>query len=180
MSMPFRWGVTSEECALSFPCDRFLQPSCATYFRGTTARAAPETIFRWLCQLRVAPYSYDWIDNLGRQSPRRLIQGLDELAAGQTMMFLFEVIEFERNRHITVRQKPKTLGALVFSEVVVSYLIVPQAENTCRLLVKVGVRHPPAPVGWLTRALLPWGDLLMMRRQLLNFRQLAEASARGG
>lgn len=129
--------------------------------------------------MKVAPYSYDWIDNLGRQSPQSLIRGLEDLATGQTMMFFFEVIDFERSRHITVRQRPKTVGALIFGDVVVSYLIVPHAQNACRLLIKAAIQHPPAPIGWLTRILLPWGDLIMMRRQLLNFKQLAEGSLHG-
>ena len=174
MPIPIHWGVTPEECSLAFPCDRFSQPSYAAYFRGITIRATPEKIFRWLCQMKAAPYSYDWIDNLGRRSPQGLIPGLDDLAAGQTMMFFFEVIDFEHGRHVTVRQKAKTVGALVFSDAVVSYLIAPQAGDACRLLIKAAIRHPASPMGWLTRILLPWGDLVMMRRQLLNFKRLAE------
>jgi hypothetical protein len=179
MPIPNHWGVDPQECSSPFPCDRFSQPSYTAYYRGITIQAAPGTVFRWLCQMKAAPYSYDWIDNFGRQSPQTLTPGLDHLANGQTMMFIFEVIDFERDRHITLRQKPKTLGALVVGDVVVSYLIVAQAPKTCRLLIKVAMRHPRPPLGWLTRAVLPWGDLVMMRRQLLNFKRLAEALEHG-
>jgi len=40
----------------------------AVYFRGVTIRTGAPAIFRWLCQVRVAPYPYDWIDNGGRRS----------------------------------------------------------------------------------------------------------------
>lgn len=179
MPIPFDWGIAPEERSISFPCDRFAQLSYAAYYRGVTINAAPETIFRWLCQLRVAPYSYDCIDHLGRRSPQELIPGLDDLSIGQTMMFVFELIDFERNQHITVRHKPKTIGSRVFGDVLASYLIVPQAHDSCRLLVKVAIKYPTAPMGWLTRALLPWGDLIMMSRQLLSFRQLAERTNYG-
>ena len=69
MPIPSRWGVTPEECSRTFPGDRFTQPSYTAYYRGITIRASPETVFRWLCQMKAAPYSYDWLDNLGRQSP---------------------------------------------------------------------------------------------------------------
>ena len=42
--------------------------------------------------------------------------------------------------------------------------------------VKIAVRYPPPPHGWLVRLLLPWGDWIMMRKQLQNLKRLAEAS----
>ena len=45
-------------------------------------------LFRWLCQLRVAPYSYDWIDNDGQPSADRIIPELQQLQGGDQILML--------------------------------------------------------------------------------------------
>ena len=82
-SLSQTWGTDSQERQLNFPCDHFISTPDAAVFRGVTIHAQPEIIFRWLCQMRVAPYSYDWIDNGGRQSPRELVPGLEQLATAR-------------------------------------------------------------------------------------------------
>jgi hypothetical protein len=59
------WGTTAAERGLSFACDRYLVEPQGVYFRGISVAAPPKVMFRWLCQLRIAPYSYDWLDNPG-------------------------------------------------------------------------------------------------------------------
>ncbi len=158
---------------MPFPCDRLLSTYDSAYFRGVTVRARPETVFRWLCQLRVAPYAYDWADNWGRRSPRRLIPGLDQLELGQKLLIGFRLVDFERGRHLTIEGDARHV--LVFGNMVATYLAAPAAEG-CRLLVKVLARYPRGPHGWMWRRVLPWGDLWMMRKQLLTFKELAEAT----
>jgi hypothetical protein len=173
-----RWGATPDEAAEEFPCDRLCASADAAYLRAVTVRAAPATVFRWLCQLRVAPYSYDWVDNLGRRSPRALTPGAERLAAGQTVMTIFELRAFEPDRSLTVVNKVRRGGRALFGEVWVTYRVVPATDGASRLTAKVLVRHPPGLAGRLMRAVLPAGDLLMMRRQLLNLGALAEREER--
>src|SRR5262249_57530164 len=94
------------------------------------------------CQLRAAPYSYDWIDNWGRRSPRTLTPGLEHLAIGQSMMRVFTVVDFARDRHVTLRVKHAARAFSLFGDVAVTYLILPEALERCRLLVKALVRYP--------------------------------------
>jgi len=171
---PYTWGSTAAERARRFPCDGLVEPAEELFFRAVDVDAPAAVLFRWLCQLRVAPYSYDWIDNLGRRSPRRLVPGLDALAVGQRVMTFFELVDFERDRHVTARART-AFGALA-----ASYVVVPVSPTACRLIVKLVVRYPAGPLGWLARRLLPWGDLVMMRKQLLTLKSLAEATARTG
>ena len=172
------WGSTAQERALEFACDRFVAEPHDALYRAVTVNASPALLFRWLCQLRTAPYSYDWIDNLGRQSPRRLTPGLDRLQVGQRIMTVFRLAAFEPDRHITA---VFDRAASLLGELAVTYLIVPETEERCRLVVKIAVAYPRAPIGAAMRALLPAGDLVMMRRQLLTLKDLAErdVAARG-
>jgi hypothetical protein len=170
------WGTTAAERELVFPCDRLIARPDGTFFRGVTIEAPARIIFRWLCQMRVAPYSYDWLDNGGRQSPRELTVGLEELASGQTVMRIFDLVDFARNEQLTIRLKPQSPSSKVFGDIAVSYLIIPTSGLSCRLVVKLVVKNPYGIRGRLMGAFLPWGDLIMMRRQLLNFKRLAEES----
>ena len=177
MSVAYTWGTEEAERRLPFPCDRSVEQAEAAYFRGITVRASPETLFRWLCQMRAAPYSYDWIDNGGRRSPRTLTPGLEALAVGQSVMRIFTLVDFAKNRHLTLRIKHGTGAFGLFGDLAITYLIVPESPERCRLLVKIVVRYPRGLRGALMRWGLPWGDLVMMRRQFLNLKALAEASS---
>ena len=175
-SSVYFWGSTAEERQAPFPCDRHVPEGGEALFRAVDVEAPPQILFRWLCQLKTAPYSYDWIDNFGRQSPRRLIPGIERLEVGQHAMTYFEIVDFSENQHLTLRlTNPGT--AIWFGQLAVSYVIKPRGEEGSRLLVKLLVRYPRAPLGWAMRAILPWGDLIMMRKQLLTLKGLAEARA---
>jgi hypothetical protein len=171
------WGTVAAERELSFPCDGVIPNPAETLFRGITINAPAGIVFRWLCQMRVAPYSYDWLDNGGRSSPPNLSPGLDQLAEGQTMMQIFKLVSFARDEHMTIQMKPRSPSSKLFGDIVVSYTIRPQSKRSCRLVVKIVGNYPTGLWGRLMSVVLPWGDLVMMRRQLLNFKALAEDSA---
>jgi hypothetical protein len=169
-----RWGTTAAERALSFPGDEPQDRGCDVLHRGISVRALPAVVYRWLCQLRVAPYSYDWIDNRGRRSPRTLTDGLDRLERGQTVMSIFRLEDFSTGEQITVATPADGRGARLFGRTRVTYWARPDDAGGTRLLVKLRVHYPAGLRGRVLRGLLPWGDLVMMRRQLMNLRDRAE------
>lgn len=157
-----RWGVTESETARSYPCDDFVPAPTLQAWRGVCIEAPADAVWPWLAQVRLAPYAYDWIDNLGRRSPDHLM-GLPEPEVGDRFTTacgreLGRIVSVETGRQLT----GTIMGAFM------SYVLVPQ-EGQTRLLLKVVMRT----ARW--RALmLSAGDLVMARRQLLNFKQLAE------
>jgi hypothetical protein len=166
----YEWGSRPDERAESFPCDRLLAAPEEQLFRAVDVDAPASTVYRWLCQLRAAPYSYDRLDNRGRRSPGALTPGLERLEAGQRVMRIFRLVEFEPERSITVLSEGR-----IFGRVACTYRAQPTAPARSRLLVKMLIAYP-TPGGRLMRLVLPAGDLVMMRRQLLNLKALAEES----
>jgi hypothetical protein len=167
----YTWNSLPEERGASYPCDRYLGASDVVAFRAVDIDAPANVAFRWLCQLRVAPYSYDWIDNFGRRSPRVLTAGLERLHVGQPVMTIFRLAEFEPDRSLTICHTGR-----VFGRVAVTYQINSTGAQGCRLVVKLLVSLPRSPLRRLLGPVLAAGDLIMMRRQLLNLKALSEAS----
>jgi len=172
VSIARHWGTTEAERALAYPCDGFVERIAAACWRGVTVRADAATIFRWLCQLRVAPYSYDWIDNGGRRSPQALTPGLEQLEVGQPVMRLFDLVAFEPERSLTLRTRH--LAESRWPTIAVSYVLRPGPPGTTRLLAKLAIQTRPGLLYTLVTHALMLGDLVMMRRQLLNLKGLAE------
>ena len=166
------WHSTPQERMAAWPCDHVLSDADAALFRAVDVRAPVAVVFRWLCQLRVAPYSYDLIDNLGRRSPRALTPGLDDLAIGQRVMTIFELVGFDRDNHITMRST-----RALFGDVAVTYRVRTAGGGT-RLTVKLLVRHRRDPLGIVMSKVLPVGDLVMMRKQLRTIAALAQRETR--
>jgi hypothetical protein len=168
------WGTTVQEQQEALPCDA-LVPDGEVLTRAVTAAAPVDLAFRWLCQLQVAPYSYDTLDNGGRRSPQELTPGADHLRRGDRWMTIFTLADFDAGSHLTLRIR--AMRGL-FGDVAVTYSVRPAPEGT-RLLMRLVWRTPgPGPLGRLSALLLGPGDLVMARRQLLNLKALAERDAR--
>ncbi len=164
------WRSTPTERAESFSCDELVSRPDLELYRAVEIEAEPASVFRWLCQLREAPYSYDLLDNRGRRSPQRLTPGLERLQAGQRVMRVFRLVCFEQDRSLTVLSEGR-----LFGRVACTYRITANTPGCSRLLVKLLVARPAGARAWWARAaVLAPGDLVMMRRQLLNLKQLSE------
>lgn len=160
-----RWGVTDDEVGRHYPCDDIVPAPVLQAWRGVTVSASAEQVWPWVGQIRLAPYSYDWIDNLGRRSPQELL-GLADPAPGEHFTLaggrpLGRILTVEPTQQLTSR----IMGA------VMSYVLVPSVGST-RLLLKVVV----AGNRWLA-PFVSVGDLIMARRQLLNLKRLTEQSS---
>jgi hypothetical protein len=133
-------------------------------WRGVTVVTPPSAVWPWLRQLRYAPYSYDWLDNGTRRSPRVLLD-IPDPQAGEAFSCVARkfnvgrVMSTEPGKHITA----SVMGALM------SYVLLPEGEGT-RLLLKIVLPGRP----WYGPG-LALGDWPMARRQLLNLKALAES-----
>lgn len=178
MDLPRNWGARPAELAAAYPCDGLLGPAAEPWLRAVTVAADPPEVFRWLCQLKVAPYSYDLLDNLGRRSPRTLTPGAERLAAGQRVMTIFELVSFEQDRELTLLlTTPWAVRA--FGGFALTYRVSALGPGRSRLVAKLMAGRHSGPLGAARLRMMAWGDLLMMRRQLLTLRELAEAGATG-
>lgn len=171
---PWNWQASPIEQAAEYPCDQFVTGPVAACFRATDAAADPAEVFRWICQLRVAPYSYDLLDNFGRTSPRRLVPDLVDLEVGQTFMTIFRLVDFTPDCQVTL-QLHDPASRRIFGDLAVTYLVQPAGSGS-RLVAKLVLAADPGALQGARRYLLAWGDLVMMQKQLRTLAGLASHS----
>jgi hypothetical protein len=158
-----RWGVRDSDTARSYPCDDFVAAPTLQAWRGVHIDAPATAVWPWVAQVRLGPYSYDWIDNLGRRSPQELA-GLPEPRVGEN----FTTVGGRQFGRIVSVHSETQLTATIMGAFM-SYVLVPEDHRTTRLLLKVVMRT----ARWKA-PLVSVGDLIMARRQLLNFKRLIE------
>ena len=66
-----------------------------------TIDASPAVVYRWVCQLSLAPYSLRLDRQLGRRSPEHLTPGADDVKLGQRML-TGPVVDIVAGEQITV------------------------------------------------------------------------------
>jgi hypothetical protein len=161
-----RWGVSDAEVARHYGCDDVVPEPTLEAWRGVTVHADPGRVWARVRQLRVAPYSYDLVDNLGRRSPREL-RDVPEPRPGDPFT---RAVGRDQGRVVAVVPGEELTARIMGAHM--SYAVLPQGSTT-RLVLKVvmGAHRWMAPA-------VSVGDLVMARKQLLNLKGLAEADQR--
>lgn len=169
---PYAWNVTEAECAAHYPCDDLTEGSDHALYRAIDIDAPPAHVYRWLKQLRLAPYSYDWLDNFLVPSPRTLRLRTSTISIGDRMMHVFRLLAFDEGRTLTLGVRSR-LAAALFGTLVGTYVVSPRA-NGARLVVKVLIRYPRSVYGRAMRVPMPHIDLFMTKKQLRTLKAFAE------
>jgi hypothetical protein len=163
-----RWGVTDAEVHRLYGCDALVPAPTLEAWRGVTVHARAATVWARVRQVRLAPYSYDLADNLGRRSPRDR-RDLPEPQAGDPFT---RALGRDRGRVVAVDPGRELTATIMGAHL--SYAVLPR-DRDVRLVLKVVARTSR----WLAPA-LSVGDLLMARKQLLTLKELSELDERTG
>ena len=159
-----RWGVTDAEVHRPYGCDALVPAPTLEAWRGVTVHAGAATVWARVRQVRLAPYSYDWLDNLGRRSPREL-RDVPDPQPGDPFSCIGG--RYDVGRVLAVAPG-ESLTATIMGAVM-SYVLEPEGTGT-RLLLKIVAEKER----WYLPALAV-GDWPMARRQLHVLKRRAEA-----
>lgn len=166
--LPWTWGDLGTTLPAQAPRARALRLT-----RAVRVDAPTHVVFSWLGQLREAPYSYDLIDNLGRRSPSTLTR-TDAVRVGQRFT-IFELVALDPGRELVLELTDRR-GLRLFGPLTLVYRAEPEDHGTT-LRCDLFLPPPTGRIDHWRQIALAWGDLVMMRRQLLNLRRLSETTA---
>jgi hypothetical protein len=54
----WNWNATDDECRAAYPCDEYIRGPHSVFMRAIDIEALSSVVYRWVCQVKVAPHSY--------------------------------------------------------------------------------------------------------------------------
>jgi hypothetical protein len=153
---------------------------CRELIRCIEVRANASDIFVWLKQLRIAPYSYDFIDNRCRKSPDYIIENLPPLKVNTHYLLAFHIFEFEENSFIMSRfcEPINPPVNLYMKGLFIEYRIAEQGTRTI-LWCKIKGYFNTDISSKVFFFIFSVVNKIMMTRQLKNIKKLSELLAFG-
>lgn len=174
--------ATRREHLLAMPGDEMIRNAAGGLTHAITVQCNRRELWPWLIQMgadRAGWYSYDVLDNGGKPSAERILQGFQSPSVGAVFPALpgrsdgFILVENEPP-HWLVLAWPAPDGGLV---VTWSFMLHELDEHTTRLIVRARVRDDyrfhglPKAVGlWLARVV----HFVMEQKQLREIARRAE------
>lgn len=168
------WGATPDEVAATWASDDLVPAPTFNATRAITIHARPESIWPWLVQVGVGRggwYSYDVLDNLGRQSAWQILPEFQALEPGDTVPMS---PDGKQGIRVISIDAPRTMVWGTPDDTTWVWRLVPLPDGSTRLLSRVRARYRWLSPAIAFSALLEFGDIWMMRRMLLNIRERAE------
>lgn len=174
-----RWGATDLEVERAMPGDGIVAGPSFDATRAVTIDASPEDIYPWIVQMglgRAGWYSYDWVDNLGRQSAMVILPELQRIEEGDVIPIDpgrrhgFRVRGFVQNEWVLWGDREGT--------VTWCWGLYPIDEKSTRLVARVRVKYDWMHPSIFFNMFFDVGDIVMMRRCLIGIRERAEVLAR--
>lgn len=169
------WGATHEEITGAVIGDDLCPDARVIATRCITINARPHEVFPWIRQMgfgRAGWYSYDWIDNLGRKSARRIHSEWQDVVSGDRipagpMSFIASHVNEPHSFVLSTSQNG--LGKKI--QFTLAYELRPHIMGT-RLVTRMRARVD-APGGRVLEQLcLSPGDGIMVRKQLRTLRSI--------
>jgi hypothetical protein len=153
---------------------------CRELLRCIEVRADASDIFVWLKQLRIAPYSYDFIDNRSIKSPEYIIDNLPPLKVNSHFLLSFHILEFMENSYIVGRFCEPINPPLdrYMKDMFIEYRIAEQGTKTqlwCKIKGYINTDISSKGFFFVFSVM----DKIMITKQLRNIKKLSERLASG-
>jgi hypothetical protein len=174
--------ATRRERLLALPGDELIAHAAGSLTNAVTVHCSRRELWPWLIQMgadRAGWYSYDVLDNGGRRSADRIVQGLQSPSVGA----VFPALPGRRDGFILLENEPAQWLVLGWPDpdgglvVTWSFMLVEIDDNTTRLIVRARASDDyrfhglPKAVGfWLGHVV----HFIMERKQLLEIARRAE------